>query len=583
MSVAWTITGETGKALDATSRTLEAIGAEDPRVRFQSAGMDKLTWRTPIPAGGTVIAPEMRQKVTLWRDGVRFFQGHVIRRRPVFEAEQWTLYIEVAGPWWWLEQIALTSTQTDQAGSTATRSAFVFGTGSLATSFSSLVSRAVTLGAPIAAGTIATMYDVPRITVTGQSIAATFLDLLRWVPDAMLWFDHSATTPTLNVTRRRTALASGSATTRTVTIGTDGVMEVDLQPQIELEVSQVRIDSVTRDSQGRGIWSTLSAGSASTGRNQIVVVSGPEAIDTTLPPDQFDSVVVRSKALDPAGSPVLDIGIFETYDQRIRAAGAVGELKVGPPDPITYSGTTYSIPSITALAEREEGGALPSGYNRWLSKGEPRDWWTKDGIGWVKGRVQATLYWEEISPWSNSGGGFNINTWEATVPEWVEALGMIRDGGAVEGGGPGGAFRKRTWFYYTTAVLVPIVNTSWTTDTTLYRSEDYSYVAPPSGLATNLLTAQQFVPYQGRVEIVHADIPAGNPVGQCLNVAGDALGELASIRALIQTADLEIFSGRERLTCGASPRLAYEDLVRRYRRSGYDVYDYVSNPGLTLT
>jgi hypothetical protein len=575
MSVAWTLVGEAGKALDATPRTLAEIRAQDVFVRFANGKPDYLSFRVPMPNidGTGIIAPELEQEVSFWHDATRYFIGHCVRRRPRFNGASWWMDIQVSGAWWWLDQIPLTSTQADQAGTDATRIAFVFGTGDLATSFGALATRAITLGAPITAGTVATMFDIPRITVTSSSLAAGFLELQRWVPDSMLAFDYSgAGDPVLKVTRRKTGLAAGSAATRTITMGVDPVTEIDLQPMIELEVRSVTIDSVDRDSQGRAIWQTQTSGAPAAAHTQIVSVSGPEAVDTTLPPDFFESVEVRSKLIKPSG--VITGEIFEIYDDRIKAAGATG-LAMGAKTVNLFGGGTYVLPAVATAVTLKEGGALPAPLARFLSVGEPKDWWTRDGIPWAWARATATLHMSIVSP-SPIPNGYSANP-----PDWVEALGMDHVA-LFEKNATGSGYHQIDIYWTTSAVLFPAVGVAWNTLTTLWRKEDYSYVNPPAGLAANLLAAQDFIPYSGTVSLVHEDIPAGNPVGTCINIA-DGPPELAAVRALVQAAEMDIDNGIETLFCGASPRLAYQDLVRRFRRTGYEVIDYIANPGLNPT
>ncbi len=572
MSVIWTIAGEAGKALDATSRTLEAMNAEGTKVRFTSGKGDWLRWQIPLPnADGTgILAPELRQSVTLYRDGARYFTGHCIRRRPLYNGVTWSMQIEIAGPWWWLEQITLTSTQEDQAGNNATRAAIAFGTGDLRASFLALGARAIALGAPMTVGAVATMYSIPRLTITGSSVGSGYLDLQRWVPDAMMPWDYSGVgLPALKVTRRKTGLAVGSAATRTITLGTDNVDDLDLQPMIELEVASVRTDSADRDSQGRGIWVTALDGAPTTGQNQIVIISGPETIDTNLPQDTFDSVTVRSKPIKPSGS--LTSEIFEIYDSRIRAAGATG-LGLGP---LTINnlggGGSYTLPIVPSTVEKKDGGALPLARTRFLTLGEPKDWWTRDGIGWEMARASATMHTTVLSPVPVP------NQYSPNAPDYVETLGMqhVSLFRSVSG-----QIQQVDIFYISVAVLFPAVDTAWTSPTTIYRAEDYAFANPPAGLAANLLAAQNFVPYEGEVTVIHEDIPAGNPVGTCVNIANGP-AELAGVRAMVQAAEMDIGKGREKLTLGASPRLSYEDLVRRFRRTGYDSFDFISNKGLT--
>ena len=265
MSVAWTLQGQAAKALDATVRSLEALAVDSATLSIKSLDVDEFTFSISPQDVMTATIPELGQTVTLFRNGSRFFHGHVIDNPVTIQAGNQTTSVVVAGPWWWLERVNLTSTKTDGTGATAERLSFVFGTTSggvdLKTAIENLMDRAIALGAPFQRGTVATFFQVPRITLNQSTCAQALAELIRLCPDTMATFDYSTSPPTLNVTRRATA------TVATLTVGTSPIESITIRPVYEMKVDRVDLDYVTRDVQGRTQYVNQGSGTAATGRN----------------------------------------------------------------------------------------------------------------------------------------------------------------------------------------------------------------------------------------------------------------------------------------------------------------------------
>jgi hypothetical protein len=288
----WTIEGEAGKAWNATAQTLAFRKVSVATMAFRSLGIDDLTLRIEAEDLTAYTAPELGQTVILYRSGTRFFTGVVTN---IKTGGNQSLSIVISGPWWWLERINYVSTQTDGTGATSTRITGVFGTASLGTNLKTAIetaiNTAVTLGAPIAniagGSTVATYFDIPRVTLNQSTCAEVLSELIRLVPDTMAYFDYTTATPTFNVTRR------GVATTRTITVATDPIESFNVNPIYEMKVDQVVLPYVERDTLGRTKFATQQSGTAATGRVQVITMSGPE-LDTFLPNDLFDVAYIRS-------------------------------------------------------------------------------------------------------------------------------------------------------------------------------------------------------------------------------------------------------------------------------------------------
>ena len=291
----WTITGESGKAWDTTSKTLAERAVENASLTFRSVGTDELVLNISPENVVSYTAPTYAQRVDLFRNGSRFFTGYVTNVRTTSNN---SITVTVSNAWWFLERINYVTSQTDGAGASANRITGVFGNAAsgtnLTTAIQTAIDTSVSLGVPMAnitgGSTVGTYFDIPRVTLNQSTCAQVISELVRLVPDTMTYFDYTNSTPTFNVVRR------AAATTRTLTIGTSPVEDFDVNPMIELQVSQVVLPYVTRDTNGLTSYQTQSSGTAATGKIQVLTISGPE-LDTFLPNEYFDSATLTGYPL----------------------------------------------------------------------------------------------------------------------------------------------------------------------------------------------------------------------------------------------------------------------------------------------
>jgi hypothetical protein len=255
----WTVQGEAGKALDATARDLDVIGATGSNMAFPILGIDMFSYSVLLQALtiGAELIPENGQTFTLFRDGTRFFHGHVRRKQAGYRVN-----VSVLGPMWWLERLQLTTLQTDSVANSAERVTFVFADGqSLTTSVNALLTRAIALGAPIAIGTLAATFNCPRITLNQSTIGAALAELIRLTPDVSGWWDYSVNPPAFNTARR------SSMTTRTLAAEDLVEDEWEIEPVSELQAEFVRIPYVGRGTDGQRIFLEQLSGDAGTAQS----------------------------------------------------------------------------------------------------------------------------------------------------------------------------------------------------------------------------------------------------------------------------------------------------------------------------
>jgi hypothetical protein len=286
----WTITGEAAKAWDTTSKTLAERAVENASLTFRSVGTDELVLNISPENVVSYTIPTYAQRVDLFRNGSRFFTGYVTNVRTTSNN---SITVTISNAWWFMERINYVTSQTDGAGASANRITGVFGNATsgtnLTTAIQTAIDTSVSLGVPMAnitgGSTVGTYFDIPRVTLNQSTCAQVISELVRLVPDTMTYFDYTNATPTFNVVRR------AAATTRTLTIGTSPVEDFDVNPMIELQVSQVVLPYVTRDTNGLTSYQTQSSGTAATGKIQVLTISGPE-LDTFLPSEYFDSATL---------------------------------------------------------------------------------------------------------------------------------------------------------------------------------------------------------------------------------------------------------------------------------------------------
>lgn len=580
MSV-WTLKGEAGKAIDATLRSPEALQANRLEVFFGSLEDDTLTWTVWLRdiAEIATLVPDYGQKISLFIDGTRYFTGHVIGRTPSFDAGRWGYSVVVAGPWYWLRNTTISTEMPDETTVVQERAAYLFNTGSPTTHINSLAARAISVGIPISLGSVATCFDVPRLSLREMSFGDALSEIMRLVVDGLIYFDYSGadgTLPALCMQRR------DPASTVALTIYDLAVPSLNLRPRYDLKISEVSIKYAEREtfnSIRATAFKSQSAGTAtgSMPDRQILTVSGPE-LDTFLPLDLTDFVVVKSAPLHfgqaltlwhdllKAGNTVVEVYTAQQSDVYNSADLLNGGLSGGG------FVTTYYWPTDPLLIVTDsEGQEIPlSDWPYYLTKGEPKDWWEKDGIKSILARVTATCAASVVQ---------DRDAEPPADPIWARILGAKKTSHEFTGGG---IVKVRYVWQVTVSTVIPLVKTLWSTETTLIRQEDWGWFNPPAGFADNLLATQNWIPYEGEVPIVSDYDPLPNPVGSVLNIT-DWVPEAASMRAMISGYRVKPATGETTFTLGPPARHSFRDLVNRFRQSGADNIYYLDGPGDTGT
>jgi hypothetical protein len=635
MPVAWTIQGEAGKALDATVRTLEAVAIDEARLDRRSVDSDELTLTISPQDVTAVTIPELGQTITIFRNGTRFFHGHVTGNPASISNSSQTVNVIVSGPWWWLDRINLTSVKTDDTGLTAERLSYVFGTAAsginLKTAIEALMDRAIALGAPFQRGTVATFFDVPRITLNQSSCAQALAELIRLVPDTMCYFDYTTTPPTMNVTRRSTA------SVETITVGTSPVESISIRPVYELKVDQVRLPYITRNVTGARVFNEQSSGTAATGRVHMLTVSGPE-LDTYLPNDIFDSVQCTAGG-GTSSSLAYAIDSAREFQKK---------YGTNPINTTQKSATTVSYwaggQGLTITNYNVQATSLPTGYDGVFfgpdQSDSPPDWlieqaglikYTPNGDIWGQDRQDGNTerrqlfnsifgpetYWFETiasvnymlatKQFRNKGLEFwiaptsftstlvrtgtcrtNAISNQAVLPLTFSSVSNYYVGVTITWTkvGSGATFTDEITAY-NGSTKVATLSKSWAAnrpnnnDTLvlsgfpIFRSEDYTFLVPTASLAANLKAAQDFIPYAGTIELVEEDVGATLYSGKVINIAS-GFPEYAAMKALVESESLDLKSGATTISLGTPPRLDFRSFTDKIRRTPQDNFEYIA-------
>ena len=560
--MSFTIKGEATKAMDATVRNVSDV-ATGLSIRYESLQPDLATWSVfgQLADLSDLILPELGQEVSIFKDATRIFLGVVTARPATLSGDSIEVQIEVQGPHFWLEKTPLTDDVVDIDATSQERPEFFFDTDDVTVHINSLFTRAIALGLPVAVGTLATCYDVPRLTISNVSFADALAALLRMVPDCISWWDYSGTgTPEFNLARRSTASVLSLA------YGAAPLVSASLSPVLGFETEEVIVSYTERGTDGEPRFLEQTAGtSGGIGKRQVIMVSGPKLSDF-VPPDPIETISLSSGDRTSA--------TLEKVWEYWRAQEVIhGDQTAG------LSGYVYLVPYISGGitdADYTSGGGTVAWANgivpKWFSEdgtevlvGDTLKYpvYTADGVlpDWLpealtldKGRMYGTFVAKFETPVGTPFSDF-INDAINAADAYVQQPGA-------------GATPLRVWAFF--ALDFPVYYAASIFASSTYATPlGYQYVAPPAAFATNLQAAQGFVPYSGQVTLAEEEALTTDPRGKVLNVSS-ALTEWATMKALVQGVDIDLASGLQTIRCGVPQRLSLADIVTRHRTDPRD-------------
>ena len=551
-----TIRGEKGKAFGPAEVPFSEVGTSGS-LTFQSTSPDRLTFIVEpklITASGAKI-PEVGQTMELLIDGRREFVGVVTRAPASWKDDLLSVSIEVSGPWWRLEETPLTDLITVNE-SDVERPQFRCPKGNVRDHLIRLLVRAKSLGMPIEIGEIAACYDSPTTTFRDVSFGHAIAELMAQVPDSVAWWDYSGPgDPRFNLTRRNIK------DPLTLTIGADGIIAVEVEPEIDLKVDQVAVESATRAKDGSIEYRSMKAGSGNQAR-QIVTVSGPELAEI-LPPDPLDSVTVTSTAaFIGAGGTISDAsfrGFWKFWREAVAEHSPValptlkryGEF---PADDDRYPD------GVTPKYYREDGSVLLHTHPRRriaeTSDFESLPEWFGEQVKTDSAKMKGTWY-----VFLNFIAGTPISSqatpFQKALIQRADASQQITGGGVLD---------LYLWFNVDEpcSLIEPDL-----AGVTYHQQPAYTFESPPDDYARNLLAAQSFLPYSGGVDLQLQPGGFKRQSGATLNIVG-GLPQWESMGAIIQGESLDLENGIHTLEVGVPNRRSGASSLTMIKRDPAD-------------
>lgn len=425
-------------------------------------------------------------------------------------------------------------------------------------------------------------FQLPRITLNQSTCAEVISELVRLCPDSMVYFDYSDALPKCIITRR------GVCDVTTINLGSSPVTNIDIAPIMELKVSEVKLPYLTRNADGSKSYNAQIAGVAINGESQIITVSGKE-LDTYLPKDLLNSFTATNTTTD-FGRYLLENdsftkGILTQYGATTAAQMAIGgsysgfsyinRATFGGGMIVEYSGVpvVHSFAGLSATSAT--GKALPIAGTLTTDNSLPA-WAVEQGLSIQPITLKGTLthgFRIRYYQFSNIGGGTYAYY---QPPSWIKnnQTSFTFSDEYYDGYDP-------TWGYYTyqvaskdltcTAYLISGIASG----ATVYQNADYSFAFPPAGLAANLLAAQNWLPYEGTIQLSEQDAGSTRYRGTKVNVTG-SLSSLSTIGALVQSESLDIMNGTTTISLGCAPRNDYRTFVSKIRKTSQDNIIYLN-------
>jgi hypothetical protein len=608
----WLLRGEADKAMNEGNWTFEQLRASGMRLSFRNLATDTLTWSQHLASLSSTseIIPELGQVVELYRNGIKFFRGHVTGSRQVGRRVDTT----VSGPWWWLENEYLQTPQKDATGALAQRPSFAFGVQPLKTSLRQLLNAAKYIGIPIEVGILADTYTAPQLRMNLSSYAQSISEIIRMTPDMVLYWDYSGTLPQANTVRRLNGIYG---TAVPLTLDARQCKDFELTPLTALQVTQVMAPFMQVNVANQYQYSSQAAGTSALGKVALYTVSGGEL--------GADALKTVSEVATVIGTPTqaqftLGVTVNSTFDfihrdaDFIKAAAQFGPDELGrwneePDDEVLYFRIggphgTYKARVPKGVRQRivkdKPGGGstnawqdstyLPGINNLFL--GDMPDWLATQ-LGAYRVEYFGTIHrllicrnFDEVKkyditpedPYHSPSAKFLMQGVEVNKGFLTDIAGNKAAGHCwvKRGTKYKGAFwmaRYVGWsgwllpnavltptIYTRDSIIIPTISTT-TTPNTGFRD---GFRAPPEGFAQGMLESQNYLPYGGKASIVEDQCGSQRYMARCLNFS-NSQPKHASIYAMVTEETLDLGTGITTIYLGPPARFNFDDLVSRIR------------------
>jgi hypothetical protein len=176
----------------------------------------------------------------------------------------------------------------------------------------------------------------------------------------------------------------------------------------------------------------------------------------------------------------------------------------------------------------------------------------------------------KVDSWSNSYSGityYTIPSYLSSDASFSSVQKYVR---------PDASFGNTLWrMYYKKVTATAYLVSGVAAGATVYQNADYSFAFPPAGLASNLLAAQNWLPYEGTIELVEQDVGTVRYRGTKINVVNSS-SFLSSMGALVASESLDLATGTTSIQLGCAPRNDYRTFVSKIRKTSQDNIIYLN-------
>ncbi|HJX10818.1 MAG TPA: hypothetical protein VJ733_10000, partial [Candidatus Binatia bacterium] len=259
----WTLIDE-----NLVEETFADWGLKDLVKTTRSQAQDIVTFTADGAAFDAANLFAINSTCIIKKDGVQWFVGRVIRIPRAGAPASESMAYELAGPWWYLDNLVFQQTWKVTDGVTETlidtqKSRIILNqdlTGAKTTTgqqITEALNYAIGKGAPFQGGTITPSLTVPFSEVVDRSCAEIIKTMLRWTPDAVTWFDYSTSPPTLHI-KQRASCASLSLPVAVEQLAAG----INITPRYDLQIPAVVLKFEQENSVNDDMWTSVTVQTA---------------------------------------------------------------------------------------------------------------------------------------------------------------------------------------------------------------------------------------------------------------------------------------------------------------------------------
>jgi hypothetical protein len=501
-----------------TNATLASAGIDAYTINLVNQAQDTCnlvqipdTWTgNPIITQGATV--------TIKEDGTVVFVGICLTDPRNAVATAHAIAYQIAGPWYWLDQIEYRQRHQRWTGSglgwvylpDCTLNQAENGT-SLTTGaqIAAAIDYAIAQGALIAKGTIAAGIILPWESASAITCADVIRRQLAWTPDHVLWINYAPASghPQINVTPR------ASMPTASVALSDYTTTKAAIRPRYDLQLPGVEIIfNITQDNNGQTYMAvqTETAGTHTDPRALRAVI---ELAGSTSSSAQFQEIVTSNfpTAGDPAALNWLDKAWWKLRNPAL-AVYANADMTLHDP--------------VIEVEKDDEGDPLYS-----------------------IGELPRILEEGTVTPWMEAGG-----VKSAGVSITVQLDAIERD-----------AIGQEVRKFANRALTLKVTGTNGLTRR--YSRSEFSSTSEeiPEGIAAAIYAALSPLTYEGDLTVIGEAPASGYRPGQLFNITGGRT-EWATMAAVIQSVTRNAADGSCAITFGPAKHLGVDDLARLSRR-----------------